>query len=86
MPSTREYIRIGSTGFLAGPDHSTWRCSVLSQLSCAGVDLLQPSSALAGAALFALLYSALARAWSQRRPTVRHIFNIQRVGLSDYMY
>ncbi|CAL8467263.1 g6799 [Coccomyxa elongata] len=39
----------------------------LRHLVC-GVELLQPSSAVAGAALFALLYSALARAWTARRP------------------
>ncbi|EIE26867.1 hypothetical protein COCSUDRAFT_59374 [Coccomyxa subellipsoidea C-169] len=51
----------------------------LRHLVC-GVDLLQPSSALAGAALFALLYSALARAWSQRRPTVREMLDEEEEG------
>ncbi|BDA40448.1 hypothetical protein COCOBI_01-1010 [Coccomyxa sp. Obi] len=44
----------------------------LRHLVC-GVELLQPSSAVAGAALFALLYSALARAWSARRPLPRRV-------------
>jgi len=40
---------------------------------CAGVELLQPSTALAGLALFALLYFALARMWSDRRAPIRQI-------------
>ena len=41
--------------------------------SCSGVELLQPSTALAGLALFALLYSALARMWSARRAPIKQI-------------
>lgn len=47
---------------------------------CTGVELLQPSSAAAGAALFALLYSALSRAWSSRRPTMRQILDAEEEG------
>lgn len=42
---------------------------------CTGVELLQPSTALAGLALFALLYAALARLWSARRSPLRHILD-----------
>ena len=44
-------------------------------MSVAGVELLQPSTALAGLALFALLYSALARLWSARRSPLRQILD-----------
>ena len=47
---------------------------------CTGVELLQPSSAAAGAALFALLYSALSRVWSSRRPTMRQILDAEEEG------
>ena len=39
------------------------------------MELLQPSTAVAGAALFALLYSALARLWSARRSPLRNIMD-----------
>ena len=42
---------------------------------CPGVELLQPSTALAGLALFALLYSALARTWSARRAPLKQILD-----------
>ena len=42
-------------------------------MPCPGVELLQPSTALAGLALFALLYSALARMWSARRAPLKQI-------------
>ncbi|CAL5225202.1 g7985 [Coccomyxa viridis] len=46
----------------------------LRHLVC-GVELLQPSTALAGLALFALLYSALARMWSARRAPLKQILD-----------
>ena len=44
-------------------------------VSVAGVELLQPSTALAGLALFALLYCALARLWSTRRSPLKQILD-----------
>ena len=44
-------------------------------VSRAGVELLQPSTALAGLALFALLYCALARLWSTRRSPLKQILD-----------
>ena len=44
-------------------------------MPCPGVELLQPSTALAGLALFALLYSALARTWSARRAPLKQILD-----------
>ncbi|CAK0787945.1 hypothetical protein CVIRNUC_011167 [Coccomyxa viridis] len=46
----------------------------LRHLVC-GVELLQPSTALAGLALFALLYCALARLWSTRRSPLKQILD-----------
>ena len=39
------------------------------------MELLQPSTALAGLALFALLYCALARLWSTRRSPLKQILD-----------
>ena len=67
---------------LPSPEPSRSRASALGRTSKphtvtgrAGVELLQPSTALAGLALFALLYCALARLWSTRRSPLKQILD-----------
>ena len=66
------------------PSACVWPCRaclsssglpVSGAVSLAGVELLQPSTALAGLALFALLYCALARLWSTRRSPLKQILD-----------
>ncbi len=52
-----------------------WRNAAEGAVFSSGVELLQPSTALAGLALFALLYSALARMWSARRAPLKQILD-----------